>query len=90
MLEHPELARIEGWRKLEGVGPSNTERTIYKAKIDTIAGDDATSETADVFTAVLALAVAWLNAPQAIQKLATQDMSHQRQRFHETVSAILA
>ena len=87
VIAEPALARLEGWRRLEGLLPGENERAMYRRKVESLSADRVET-AADTLMWVMGIAGAWFTAPEALRVLTTQDLDHQRQLVIDTVAAI--
>ena len=94
LADHPELRRVDAWRRLERPAATESERSAYAGKVADLTevrqtyGKNDEFLPADVISLVIAIASAWTNTPDALQPHTTQDREQQRELVRRVVSVL--
>jgi AcrR family transcriptional regulator len=94
LADHPDLLRIDAWRRLERPDATEPERAAYAEKVAHLTavrptyGVNGQYLPADVIALVIAIASAWANTPDALRPHTTQDRDRQRELVHGAVSVL--
>lgn len=84
LTDHPDLLRVDAWRRLERPDATHPEREAYTKKVEDLAsvrpayGVHDQFLPADVIIIVIAIASAWVHAPDGLRPHATQELARQR------------
>ncbi|MEM7094529.1 MAG: TetR family transcriptional regulator [Actinomycetota bacterium] len=94
VVDNPEIAMIDAWRRLERPDPTPAEQRHYDEKLrllrETPHASDGSRAPADVLVTVLAVASMWFSAPQALGERSDRDRQRRREMVVETVTRIVS
>ena len=94
LADHPDLLRIDAWRRLERPDATEPELEAYATQVHDLSavqpayGMHKQFRPADFVVIVIAIASAWVNAPDGLRPHTTRDHSRQRELVAGAVAVL--